>query len=175
MVSWHFLIKLLTIFAKRLHPGYLMDPKSTPGYCILILPLFYQMINWKLLTIFAKRFHPNCLTGPKSTPGNCILILSLFYQMINWKLFETRLSFLENKTAMTEVCLIFMIWFFIWKLFKILKKLLNEWSQDFCLVNFEENHTRKSQFWDTLFKIIRIMYFFHSRNVAFSPPEILHK
>ena len=137
------------------------------------------MISWnfalRLLTIFAKRIYPRCLTGPKSTPGNCILILSLFHQMINWKLFQTRLSILENKTAMTEIRLMLMIWFFIRKLFKILKKLLNEWSQDFCLVNFEENHSRKRQFWDTLFKIIWIMYFFHSCNVAFSPPEILHK
>ena len=48
LVSWNFALKLLTISAKRLRSRYLMDPKSTPGNCILILSLFYQMINWKL-------------------------------------------------------------------------------------------------------------------------------
>ena len=77
-VSWNFALKPLTIFVKRLHPRYLASPKSAPGNCILILSLFYQMINWKLLTIFAKRFLPRCSTGSKSIRGNCILILSLF-------------------------------------------------------------------------------------------------
>ena len=46
----------------------------------------------------------------------------------------------------------------------------------FCQVNFEKNRSRKREFSDTLFKIsFRIMYFFHSRKVAFSPPEILHE
>ena len=45
----------------------------------------------------------------------------------------------------------------------------------FCQVNFKENRFRKMQFSDTLFKFkLRIMHFFQSLKVAFSPPEI-HK